>query len=71
MAVGRVQPPTQLVEELFPGDKSTRRGTDHLGPSGEEVMNAWSNMSTLPYVLLTPTGTTFPLLYSFIRGLEL
>jgi hypothetical protein len=33
MAMGRVQPSTQFEAGLFPGDKSTRRGTDHLNPS--------------------------------------
>ena len=56
MAVERVQPPTQLVAGLFPGDKSTRRATDHLRPYSAEVMNAWRYTSTSPYVILAPTG---------------
>ena len=51
MAVGRVQPPTRFVEGLFPGDKSTRRGTGHLRPFSAEIMNAWSYTSTSPHVL--------------------
>jgi len=66
MAVGRVQPPTQFVAGLFPGDKSTRHETYHLHSPSAEVMNAWNYTSTALYVLLAPTGTPLPLRYSFM-----
>jgi len=66
MAVGRVQPPTQFVAGLFPGDKSTRHETYHLHPPSAKVMNAWNYTSTALYVLLAPTGTPLPFRYSFM-----
>jgi len=47
------QPPTQWVKvALFAGVKQPDREPDHSPPSGGEVKNTWSYISTPPYVFM-------------------
>jgi len=51
LALWPTQPPIQWVlQDLSLGVKQAEREADHSIPSGADVTNAWSYMSTHPYI---------------------